>query len=54
VEFLPLDGLFTGAKEAITPEGFLHVGSIHELHARGEESFTSTRIGPTLRGIETR
>ena len=25
VEFLPLDGLFAGAREAITPEGFLHV-----------------------------
>lgn len=25
VEFLPLDGLFAGAKEATTPEGFLHV-----------------------------
>lgn len=25
VEFLPLDALFEGAKEALTPEGFLHV-----------------------------
>ncbi len=25
VEFLPLDGLFSGATEAVTPEGFLHV-----------------------------
>ncbi|APM31670.1 hypothetical protein DN619_14245 [Klebsiella michiganensis] len=33
---------------------FIRTGSIHEVNARGEESFTSTRIGPTLRGIETR
>ncbi|HGZ2152788.1 hypothetical protein, partial [Escherichia coli] len=33
---------------------FIRVRSIHEAFSRGEQSFTSTRIGPTLRGNKAR
>ncbi|EFO2366360.1 hypothetical protein DRR52_00205 [Escherichia coli] len=33
---------------------FIRVRSIDEAFSRGEQSFTSTRIGPTLRGNKAR
>ncbi|OVV05324.1 hypothetical protein B6J66_13255 [Klebsiella quasipneumoniae] len=33
---------------------FIRVRSIHEESTKGEQSFTSPVIGPTLRGIEAR